>query len=592
MSGVVHTDPSTEVSVANVQPTPRRVWASGGGRAAVWFLAPALVVIGGFFFLPVLAAFFLSFTDFDIYALGDLGTARFIGLRNYAELLQSGIFWKALGNTFYFVLVGGPLSVAVSLGAALLVNAKIVRFKGVFRTIFFAPVVTTLVAVAIVWRYLYHSRYGLLNYGLGALGIEPVDWLGDPMWAMPAIILLAVWKNFGYNMIIFVAGLQNIPDELYEAAQIDGAGPWQQFRTITLPLLAPTFLFVGLITMIGYFQLFAEPYVMTEGGPLQSTVSIVYLMYEEGFKWWNLGYASAVAFILFLIMLVGTFIQLRFQKAGADGMNRTVKQIALYAGLLVTAMLTAFPLLWMLSASLMPQGEASTFPPPLLPSRATLGHYADLFARAEMGRYLLNSFLLATSVTLISLLFNSMAGYAFAKLRFRGRDGLFQTLLAALVIPAQVAMLPLFLQMRALGLVNSYGGVIVPAAASIFGIFLIRQFALSIPESLLEAARIDGATEFRIYWSVALPLMKPILVTLAIFTFMGVWNDFMWPLIVLTDDSMYTLPVALATLARERVQDNELMMAGAVVTVLPVLFVFLALQKYYIQGIMMGSIKG
>ena len=319
MSGVVHTDPSTEVSVANVQPAPRRVWASGGGRAAAWFIAPALVVIGGFFFLPVLAAFFLSFTDFDIYALGDLGTARFIGLRNYADLLQSGIFWKALGNTFYFVLVGGPLSVAVSLGAALLVNAKIVRFKGVFRTIFFAPVVTTLVAVAIVWRYLYHSRYGLLNYGLGALGIGPVDWLGDPMWAMPAIILLAVWKNFGYNMIIFVAGLQNIPAELYEAAQIDGAGPWQQFRTITLPLLAPTFLFVGLITMIGYFQLFAEPYVMTEGGPLQSTVSIVYLMYEEGFKWWNLGYASAVAFILFLIMLVGTFVQLRFQKTGDAG---------------------------------------------------------------------------------------------------------------------------------------------------------------------------------------------------------------------------------------------------------------------------------
>lgn len=316
MSTVVHVDPSTEVSVANAPPpAPRRAWApSGGGRAAAFFLAPALVVIGGFFFLPVLAALALSFTDFDIYALGDPSTARWIGLQNYAELIQSSVFWKALGNTFYFVLVGGPLSVAVSLGAALLVNAKLVRFKGLFRTVFFAPVVTTLVAVAIVWRYLYHSRYGLFNYGLGKLGIEPVDWLGDPAWAMPAIILLAVWKNFGYNMIIFVAGLQNIPDELYEAAQIDGAGAWQQFRNITLPMLAPTFLFVGIITMIGYFQLFAEPYVMTEGGPLQSTISIVYLMYEEGFKWWNLGYASAVAFVLFLIMLVGTFVQLRLQR--------------------------------------------------------------------------------------------------------------------------------------------------------------------------------------------------------------------------------------------------------------------------------------
>lgn len=319
MSAVVHADPSTEVSVTNAPPSaPRRAWVpSGGGKAAAFFLAPALVVIGGFFFLPVLAALVLSFTDFDLYALGDPSTARFIGLQNYTELIQSPVFWKALGNTFYFVLVGGPLSVAVSLGAALLVNAKLVRFKGLFRTVFFAPVVTTLVAVAIVWRYLYHSRYGLFNYGLGKLGIEPVDWLGDPAWAMPAIILLAVWKNFGYNMIIFVAGLQNIPDELYEAAQIDGASGWQRFRHITLPMLAPTFLFVGIITMIGYFQLFAEPYVMTEGGPLQSTISIVYLMYEEGFKWWNLGYASAVAFVLFLIMLVGTFIQLRLQKMGA-----------------------------------------------------------------------------------------------------------------------------------------------------------------------------------------------------------------------------------------------------------------------------------
>ncbi len=278
------------------------------------FLAPALTVIGAFFFLPVLAAFLLSFTDFDIYALGDLGTARFVGAENYARLVRDPLFWKALGNTFYFVLVGGPLSVAVSLGAALLVNARLARFQGFFRTVYFAPVVTTLVAVAVVWRYLYHGRYGLFNYALGFAGLGPVDWLGNPAWAMPAIILLAVWKNFGYNMIIFVAGLQNVPDELYEAARIDGAGAWQQFRHVTVPMLAPTFLFVGIITMIGYFQLFAEPYVMTEGGPLQSTVSIVYLMYEEGFKWWNLGYASAVAFVLFAIMLVGTLVQLRFQK--------------------------------------------------------------------------------------------------------------------------------------------------------------------------------------------------------------------------------------------------------------------------------------
>ncbi len=283
-------------------------------RAAWGFLAPALALIGVFFLLPVSAALFLSFTDFDIYAVGDLANARLVGLRNYAQLLQTPIFWAALKNTFYFALVGGPLSVAVALGAALLVNARLVRFKGLFRTLYFVPFVTTLVAVAVVWRYLYHPQYGLINYALGALGIGPVDWLGDPRWAMPSIILMAVWKNFGYNMLIFIAGLQNIPEELYEAARIDGAGALRQFQRITVPMLGPTLVFVAVITMIGYFQLFAEPYVMTQGGPLRSTTSVVLLMYEEGFRWWRMGYAAAIAFVLFIIILLATLLQLGLQR--------------------------------------------------------------------------------------------------------------------------------------------------------------------------------------------------------------------------------------------------------------------------------------
>jgi multiple sugar transport system permease protein len=280
------------------------------------FVSPALLAIGLFFFLPVVAALFLSFTDFDIYALRTLENARIVGFDNYVALLRDPLFWTALRNTLYFVLVGGPLSVAVSLGAALLVSARLVRFKGFFRTVYFAPVVTTLVAVAVVWRYIYHPRFGLLNYALGFLGIDPIDWLGDPVWAMPSIILLAVWKNFGYNMVIFIAGLQAIPDYLYEAAELDGAGPWQRFRHVTLPSLAPTFLFVGLLTMIGYFQLFAEPYVMTQGGPLHATYSVVLFMYEQGFRWWNMGFAAAIAFVLFLIILGATLLQLRLQPRG------------------------------------------------------------------------------------------------------------------------------------------------------------------------------------------------------------------------------------------------------------------------------------
>ena len=272
-------------------------------RLAGWlFAGPALLVIALFFGVPVLAALALSLTDFDIYALADIDNLRFVGIGNYVSLLQNPLFWKALGNTFYFVLVGVPLSIAASLGAALLLHSKVARMRPFFRTALFAPVVTTVVAVAVIWRYLFHTSYGMVNWGLSSLGIAPVDWLGDPAWAMPTIILFAVWKNFGYNMIIFLAGLQAIPEDLYEAARIDGASGWRQFRHVTLPMLGPVLLLVGILTMAGYFQMFAEPYVMTQGGPLQSTVSVLYLMYEEGFKWWNLGNASAVAFLLFVIM--------------------------------------------------------------------------------------------------------------------------------------------------------------------------------------------------------------------------------------------------------------------------------------------------
>lgn len=281
-------------------------------RLAAWtFVAPALIVLAVFFGLPVLAALLLSLSDFDLYALADWDNLRFVGLHNYIDLLQTPLFWKSLGNTFYFVLVGVPLSIGTSLGAALLLHAPVTRFRAFFRTALFAPVVTTLVAVAVIWRYLFHTSYGLVNWGLGHLGIAPVDWLGDPHWAMPTIILLAVWKNFGYNMVIFLAGLQAIPQDLYEAARIDGATRWRQFLHITLPMLGPVLMVVGVITVAGYFQMFAEPYVMTRGDPLQSTVSVLYFMFEEGFRWWNLGRASAVAFLLFLIIFAVTTLMLR-----------------------------------------------------------------------------------------------------------------------------------------------------------------------------------------------------------------------------------------------------------------------------------------
>jgi multiple sugar transport system permease protein len=281
---------------------------------AYLFVAPALTALVVFFFVPIVASVALSFTDFDIYAVASAANLRVVGLGNYERLARDELFWIAVRNTLYFVVVAAPLSLAASLGAALLVSAGVTRWKPAFRTALFLPVVATLVAVAVVWRYAFHPRIGLLNALLAPLGIGPVDWLGDPRFAMPAIILMTTWKNFGFNMVILIAGLQSIPERLYEAARIDGAGAWGRFVHVTLPMLAPTLVFVGIMTLIGDLQLFAEPYVMTQGGPVHATLSVVLLMYLEGFRWWNMGYAAAIAVVLFLVILAFTVVQFRIER--------------------------------------------------------------------------------------------------------------------------------------------------------------------------------------------------------------------------------------------------------------------------------------
>ena len=287
---------------------------SFSSKAAYFFLAPAVIAIFIFFFIPVIAAFIMSFTDFDIYALGNFNTIRFIGFNNYSKLFEDPLFWQSLQNTIYYVVLATPLAIAVSLGAAILLNSKLIKYKGFFRLSYFIPYITTLVAVAIVWRFIYHPKFGILNYFLGLFGVDPIDWLGDPNLAMPAIVIMSVWKTFGYNMIIFIAGLQNIPEDLYEAASLEGANEWQKFKTVTIPMLAPTTLFVSIITIVGYFQLFAEPYIMTQGGPLNKTLSIVQYMYQQGFRWWNMGYSASISFVLFFIILVVTILQFKLQK--------------------------------------------------------------------------------------------------------------------------------------------------------------------------------------------------------------------------------------------------------------------------------------
>jgi multiple sugar transport system permease protein len=280
-------------------------------RTAWAFVAPVLAIIALVFILPTLLAIALSVTDYSIYAFADWSNLRFVGLGNFAALLATPLFWRALGNTALFALLGVPMAIGASLFAALLLNDATVRWKPLWRVALFAPYVTSVVATATVWQFLLNTRYGLINYALALIGAGPVDWLGDPRASIPAILLFVTWKIFGYNMVVFTAALSAVPQDLMEAARLDGASRWRRFRHVTLPAIGPTLLLAAIMSVTGFLQLFAEPYVMTQGGPAQSTVTVLYFMFDEGFKWWNLGQASAVALILFLLILAITVVQTR-----------------------------------------------------------------------------------------------------------------------------------------------------------------------------------------------------------------------------------------------------------------------------------------
>jgi multiple sugar transport system permease protein len=291
---------------------PRTVRARLAPHLTGWaFAAPFVLVFLVFLALPILASFLLSFTGFGLANLRDWFGADWVGLDNYTRLIEDDIFLKAARNTLIFVVFGVPLTLALGLLAALGLNQALGRIQGVFRVGYYLPVVTSIVAIAVIWRYLLHPDYGLVNAALGNVGIDPVNWLGQSSTALGSIIALGIWRNFGFDMVIFLAALQGINPSLLEAARVDGATTWQVFRRVTLPLLRPVILFLAIVTSSGYLQLFEEPFVMTGGGPLNSTLSVSMYVYQQGFSFLNLGYASAVAYALFMAIIVLAVIQFR-----------------------------------------------------------------------------------------------------------------------------------------------------------------------------------------------------------------------------------------------------------------------------------------
>ena len=292
---------------------PRRGWRQD---LIGWsFAAPFVILFGIFLALPILAALALSFTSFGLRDLDNPIGTTVVGVQNYADLPSDPKFWKSLGNTIYFVVVGVPLTLALGLVIANALSRGITRFRTVFRVGYYLPVITSIVAIAVVWRFLLNPDVGLINILLRNFGITGPNWLASSALAMPSIIAMAVWRNLGFAMVVFVAGMQAIPAMLYEAASIDGAGRWQAFRYVTLPMLRPTILFMLVITTIGYLQLFEEPFVMTDGGPLDATLSVTMYMYQQGFEFFHQGYASAIAYVLFVIVAIVAFLQFKFLRS-------------------------------------------------------------------------------------------------------------------------------------------------------------------------------------------------------------------------------------------------------------------------------------
>ena len=289
----------------HVDPT-RRAQAVAAWVLALPFVVLFLVFTAG----PVLASLGMSFTDFQRADIRSPLAVEFVGLSNYVDLVQDPVFRKVTLNTLLYLLLGVPLTMATALAAAVSIN-RLNRFRGLFRVGFYLPVVTSIVAVSVVWKFLYRKNGGLFNTVLGWVGIDGFSWLDDTRLALPSLVVMAVWRNFGTLMVIFLAGLQTIPREVSEAAEVDGAGGWARFRHITLPMLRPTLLFGAVITGIGYLQFFEEAFVMTQGGPLDATRSVTYFTFDQ-FGFGNFGYAAAASYLLFLAIVLLTYVQFRW----------------------------------------------------------------------------------------------------------------------------------------------------------------------------------------------------------------------------------------------------------------------------------------
>src|SRR5437899_2547838 len=462
-----------------------------GTRRALWaytFLFVPLLFYIAIRLGPAFSSLYISLHEWNLIS----PSKPFVGLQNFRLLAHDRRFVQAAVNTVRYVLVGIPVQMALGLAVAVLLQ-RINRFRGLFRALYFMPFVTPIVAAAWVWQWMYSESFGPLNEILATVGLPLQPFLRSPGQALYAVAAMIIWQYLGFQIVIFLAGLEAIPRVYYEAAEVDGASGWRLFRHITVPLLNPTLVFSVVYGTIVFLQLFTQVLNMTfgdQGGPLAGTLTVVLYVYQLGFQ--------------------------------------------------------------------------------------------RLFG---------NSLIVATITTVSVAFFDSLVGYVLAKLQFPGRGFIFVMILATLMIPTEMLVIPWYIMSSAYGWINSYWGIMFPGLMSAFGVFLIRQFMSGVPDELLDAGRTDGVTELGLYWRIALPQIRPALAALCIFTFLGNWNAFLWPLIVIQGADMRTLPVGIALFSGEAGSSWNLIMASSALAVLPVLAVFVVLQRQIIEGVTLTGLR-
>ena len=593
--------------------------------APYFFISPFYIIFSIFFLVPTLASFVLAFFKWK-----GVKAPKFRGWGNYEYLFfKDQNFWDIFQNTIFYSVGSVFITIPLALLLALALNSHSLKLKPFWRLVFFSPIVTSVVAAALSFKMILNSEFGLLNYALSFVGIESINWVESSATSKWSVMMLVVWRWTGLTCIYFLAGLQFIDRTLYEAAKIDGATAWHQFWYVTLPQLAPVTLFVCIIVSIGSFQIFEDVFVMYSGNdvPTHAKSMVVYIL-ERGFQQLRLGFGSSIGVFMFVCIFVISLLQFRsfasnlnqdakksfiekllspiidfianifpIQSAASNkkSLSPIMGKFTLNIFIAIVGLITLIPYFFMVTSSLKSTSEIMAWPPIIWSKNPNWDNVTNLFTEYPANLWIFNSFIVAIIVTLLTVFLCTLAGYAFAKYAFKGKNKLFIFMVATAMIPFPIIMIPLYVLVGRMGMNDTLLGLIIPFVAPAIGIFMMRQFITSVPDELIQAARADGAGEFRIFWQIVVPLVWPGIATLSIITYVHSWNSFLWPLIILRDDLNYTIPLGMTEVFALSVGQEPQYgqaMAFATITTIPIIFVFSFVQKYYIAGLSAGAVKG